>query len=30
MTVWSGRPHALILTADETSAGHPARRRRYL
>ena len=30
MTVWSGRPRPLILAADETSAGHPARRRRYL
>jgi hypothetical protein len=30
MTVWSGGPRTLILTADETSAGHPARRRRYL
>jgi len=30
MTVWSGGPRRLILTANETSAGHPARRRRYL
>ena len=30
MTVWSGRTRTLILTTDETSAGRPARRRRYL